>query len=101
MTAQGTLKEIESIASSLDKNILRARTLHDISRYILLSFDLHTTYKTALYSSVGTLGVIGGIFLIYDKESDCFVVKCNIGSKLKKNGFSFKNYFKTFSMKIQ
>jgi signal transduction histidine kinase len=93
MTEKRSKSELESILSMLDKNVLRAKTLHDIARNITFSTNLNTIYKTALDSSVGAIGASNGAFLTYDSEEEGFHVKYECGKKLKKDFFPYKGAF--------
>ncbi len=90
-------KELESILASLDKNILKAKTLYDILHDIPSSFDLDTIYKMALYSAVGTLGADGGVLLSFDTKQNGYSVKYQLNRKLAK---TFYKNDKLFQLKL-
>lgn len=97
MTVKNSAKDIETVLNSLDKSILKAKTLYDTSREIL-TFDLNVIHKMALYSSVGTLGASAGVFLTYDFEKKGFNVKYQLTGSIKKKFISAKNLFNSKSI---
>jgi len=93
MTSKRSSKKLETIISTLDRNVLRAKTLHDIARNISFSTDLNTIYKTALDSSINALDALSGAFLIYNKKENGFLVSYQCGKKLDRAFFEYKGSF--------
>jgi signal transduction histidine kinase len=93
MTKENSSKELKSIVTALEKNVLRAKTLHDISRNISFSPNLNTIYKTALDSTIEILGASSGAFFTYNDEEQGFDVRYQCGKKLGKDFFDYKGVF--------
>ncbi|MFC1855098.1 ATP-binding protein [Thermodesulfobacteriota bacterium] len=82
--------ELGSIINALDKKILRAKTLHDLSLNLSLTTDLNKIYKTAVNSCIEVLDTPCGAFLTFDKDSLGFSLQYQSGDKLIKDFYSFK-----------